>query len=201
MCVMYKVFKISSQRGDTLVEVMFASAVAALVIVGALSVMNKSLSQTQLSVEVTQVRQAVDRQAELLRYSRDAYKKDEGAASGGSKVWQQVITKSKPAASSFGSCASAANLTNNSNGDNAFFVNASNINDIQFSTTFTEPQTFAQEGSGLWVEAVRGSREIAKSDGSTVKYMDLHIRACWDTSVSGEKSKIGTIVRLYYETK
>lgn len=187
------------QRGDTLTEVMFATAVAALVIVLALGAMNRSFAETQMSVETTFVRQSMESEAELLRFLRDQYKSDPGSYNG--RAWKEIVAQAKPSASSFGTCynkdpAQAINLPQNS-----FFVDMAITDDQTIdsvtvntnSSNFQRPETFADIGKGLWVEAVQGH------ENQGVTYLDLHIRACWEPPYSGPDATLGTIVRLYYE--
>ena len=58
-------------RGDTIVEVVFAVTIFSMVAVGAISIMNKGVAIAQQSLEITLVRQQIDSQAEMLRYIHD----------------------------------------------------------------------------------------------------------------------------------
>lgn len=181
------------ERGDTLTEVMFATAVAALVIVLATAAMNRSFAQTQMSVETTFVRQSMDEQAEILRFARDQYKEDPSGAKG--KIWRQVLANTKSNASTFGTCFNttppqAINLPSK-----GFYLNATDLNNVVFEdgSTFQRPDTFAETGKGIWIEAVQGPTNKG------VAYVDFHIRACWEPPYSGPETTLGTIVRLYYE--
>lgn len=180
-----------TSSGDTLTEVMFATAIAALVIILGVTVMNRGLAQTQLSVESTFVRQAIDAEAELLRYARDEYKKDPGAGTGGAKVWRDIIQNAKTTASAYGTC--TLPITGQ------FFISPDNLNNLTVNTNVQPANTFATIGEGIWVEAVRPSTPITNSDGSVITYLDLHIRACWEPPFNSVDSTLGTIVRLYYE--
>jgi len=71
-----------NQRGDTLVEVLMAIVVLAMVIVGAITVMSRGLKASQLAVERTQVRLEVNSQLEMLRYLRDGYASDPNSQAG-----------------------------------------------------------------------------------------------------------------------
>jgi prepilin-type N-terminal cleavage/methylation domain-containing protein len=62
-----------SQKGDTLIEVLFAVTVFSLVAVGSLSIMNQGTTVAQRSLETTLVRQEIDAQAETLRFVHDSY--------------------------------------------------------------------------------------------------------------------------------
>lgn len=174
------------QNGDTIIEVMFATVIAGLVIVIAISVMNRGLATTQMAVEHTMVRQGIDGQAEALRYLRD----NKGASGGinTSAAWNEITRNSrlKASATPFGPTSCTVNPVND------FFidVNQTNINNM-IQTPDSDPTTgaevFATPGHGMWIEAV-GS--------STSDYVDFHIRACWDPPFSGPKATLGTIVRL-----
>src|ERR1035437_7179154 len=61
------------QRGDTLIEVLFAVSVFSLVAIGGLTIMNQGSNTTQRALEITLVRQQIDAQAEGLRFLHDAY--------------------------------------------------------------------------------------------------------------------------------
>lgn len=178
---------LNRQRGDTLTEVMFATAIAALVIIMGVSVMNRGLAQTQLAVETTFVRQAIDREAEIIRYARDKYRENPGAGAGGAKVWRDIIALSKTNASSFGTCSTSI--------PDQFFVSDNDLNNLSVNTNVQSANTFATIGEGLWVEAVAGNN----AGLGTIKYIDFHIRACWEPPFQGPDSTLGTIVRLYYE--
>src|SRR5674476_81397 len=60
-------------RGDTLVEVLFATAVFSLVAVGCLSIMNQGAATAQRALEITLVRNEIDAQAETLRFLNASY--------------------------------------------------------------------------------------------------------------------------------
>ncbi len=179
------------QRGDTITEVMFATAVAALVIVLGMTVMNRGFAQTQLTVENTFVRESIDSEAELLRYSRDLYEDTPSAASGGAKVWKDILTqKLKSNASTFGNCDIGSI-------QNSFYISSDDLNNIAVNSAIDPAETYAQIGKGIWVEAVSPNFVASQK----IRYIDFHIRACWDPPYKGEKSTLGTIVRLYYAQK
>src|SRR5688572_22723676 len=80
------------QRGDTLVEVLMSLVVLSMVIVGAVTLMNRGLQSAQIALEHSQARQEVNRQLELLRYLRDQYSIN--AASTDGVTWNNIITTS-----------------------------------------------------------------------------------------------------------
>ena len=141
------------QNGDTLIEVMFATAIAALLIIIALSAMNRSLSQIQMAVETTFVRQSIDSEAEVIRFIRDAYMDNRSAASGSASLWKTIPTKG--AASNFGEC-------DMNNMDKEFIITGSESSDVNFSegtgikslslnTSVGSSITYAKLGEGIWV--------------------------------------------------
>src|SRR5882762_1936652 len=82
------------QRGDTIVEVLFAVTVFSLVAVGGLSLMNQGTAMAQRSLEIGLVRDQMDAQADALRYMHNAYVAnfgDNGAAT--TDIWNEVTTK------------------------------------------------------------------------------------------------------------
>lgn len=212
------------QRGDTLVEVLFATATAALIIVITLVIMNRNLAQIQMNSEITFVRQAIDSQAEVLRYMRDKYMENRGAElnSDGkptvSKTWKDLVDTSRnkyaqTTSTEFGVCQpSSAGITPPAT-NKAFFVSnnataeaegdavdiktlkADNAENI-LKQSLAVSSTYARPGQGLWVESVNPAFPAGQSN----RYVDFHIRGCWDPPFEGPKATLGTIVRLYYET-
>ena len=181
---------IDRQRGDTIIEVILAFTIFALIAVSTTYLMNRSMAIGQQSLEVTLVRQQVDSQAELLRYARD----NELAA------WDAI--RNAPAASvdsevSFETCPARVgdlpaqsfvmNLSPSDverialNGSN--FAPARYISEVEFGSGATPTRSY-----GLWITPVQ-----VEGGGS----YDMYIRACWDTAGSDVPRTISTIVRLY----
>jgi type II secretory pathway pseudopilin PulG len=193
-------------RGDTIIEVMISTAVAALIIVMAITVMNRNLATVQMATEITFARQAIDGQAEALRYLRDEY--NNGNPTAGAE-WDEIIKRATTTAGSgniseFGTC---VNQDGSLPLDRSFFIDGiakndqttSTIEPIYSQTSSGYPESFPKPGSGVWVEVERGGGPVPNPYESY--YLDLHIRACWDPPYesNGVKATIGTIVRLYYE--
>ena len=193
------------QQGDTIIEVLFAVTVFAMVAVGAMSIMNQGTGTAQRSLEITQVRQQIDAQAEALRFVHQSYvaQFQRGAAPTGKAVlWEDLVDNSDEPASAFGvqdgQCPTIPGR--------AFALNARNVemsperptNEVPGDATFPPfAQVAYRDDSsveavyGLWVEAVRGE----STEGPD--YVDFHIRACWDSPGSDVPVTLGTIVRLY----
>jgi type II secretory pathway pseudopilin PulG len=194
----------SNERGDTIIEVLFAVAVFAMVAVGAMSIMNQGTATAQRSLEVTLVRQQIDAQAEAIRYIHQAYVTSYPATPVGTAAeWPKMKARGVPQASQFGqtsgsSCPGALPA-------NAYILNAKTA---VMSTTPPAMQPpagislppFAQvqyagnvflRSYGIWVEAVPSNT----TNGTA--FVDFHIRACWQSAGSSAPVTLGTIVRLY----
>lgn len=196
------------ESGDTLIEVMVSVAVFAMVAIGTISIMNAGVATAERAVQVTQVRQQIDAQAETLRYLQQAYIAQYQAgttASPGSAAaeWQKILLVRETNASPFGNTISDGTCKT---GPRPFLLNAREATLWSGTPTTAEPAggslpPFAQvsyngdnsiaAGYGLWVEA------IASPGGITPGFTDFHIRACWQATGSGPQSTLGTIVRLY----
>lgn len=178
------------QAGDTIVEVMFAIAVFALVATGSLAIMNRGVETTQRSLETSQVRKAMNDQAELLRYAQND----------NSTLWTQLISSgnTENQASTFGHLVGGrCPVSIQQLGANKPFIIDQQTMTINRNNVLTPlssvatPQLVYTNGvyqgtDGMWIEAV-----------SHGQYVDFHIRACWDAPGSNVPSTLGTIVRLY----
>lgn len=202
------------RRGDTIIEVLFAFAVFALVAVGAFSIMNRGTATTQRSLEITQVRQEMDAQAATLRFLHDAYitayqpgeTYDVATPAG---QWQRMSGAIKAsgvtAAQTFGdvdSCARTAPA-------NAFILNtktatyvgnasmlfrhAPAVSGVQYQSDTSSVLTSTD---GIWIEGVP-SATSADVNQANIGFIDFHIRACWDSVGQTLPVTLGTIVRLY----
>ena len=177
------------QKGDTLIEVLFAVTVFSLVVVGALSIMNSSTAVAERALETTLVRNQIDAQAEALRYIHDSYiaTYPNPVVGQPSAEWANITANEVTSASTFGTCTPPAK---------AFVVNTGTDKVESRSVITTNVQSYAQlrlaptvSSEGLWVEAI-------KSD-NTNKYVDFHVRACWYSQGLNTPMTLGTIVRLY----
>lgn len=132
--------KRSRERGDTIVEVLFAVAIFSLVVVGALSLINQGSATSRRALESTLVRQQMDAQAETLRFMHDAYTAayypgisfdttDGEAATSPAEEWyrmmQYVSTQNVTSSTEFGYCPSytPGNQSSYSPPAGSFFLN------------------------------------------------------------------------------
>jgi len=195
------------QRGDTLIEVLFAFTVFSLIVVGSISIMNQGTVAAQRALETTVVRSEIDAQATTLRFLHDAYvaKFEPGvtyAANTPAGQWVAMTTNVRASASTFGgaeTCPAAPSGSFILNTGTAQYVGASNklvqasgIAKVNYNTS----SNGLIDSQGIWIEAIR-SPANADMNKQNTRYIDFHVRACWDAPGQGLPMTLGTIVRLY----
>ena len=197
----------SSDRGDTIIEVLVAIAVFSMVAVGALMLMNKGTAMAQRSLEITQVRQQIDAQADLIRLAHSAYVSDPSKTTGPGTIWKSIKTN----AYTSGAIPAVNNPTTCPTSMPRSFVvarTAPGAEQLTMQTFSTVPaaQVYsrvdvnrtiparANASEGLWAQAIR----IAADQSSLgVDAYDVYIRACWSSLGQANPMTLGTIVRLY----
>lgn len=205
-----------NQRGDTIIEVLFAITVFSMVVVGGLSIMNQGSAAAQRSLEISLVRHEIDAQAEALRFLNASYVASYGSATtpaantpAGQWLAMRTSVNSTGAteASDFG-VVEGANCPTPPQG--SFVINPRRATFEPPSSGVLNPaQTFSQiryiddsaqsaisSADGIWVEAIR-SASVNDNNQSNAGFIDFHIRACWQAPGSPVPMTLGTIVRLY----
>lgn len=84
---------VSQKKGDTLIEVMFAITVFALIAVISVNLMNSGVYTAQKSLEVTMARNELDAQSEALRFIHNSYLSEKEASDESkqfSKLWDAL---------------------------------------------------------------------------------------------------------------
>jgi type II secretory pathway pseudopilin PulG len=202
-----------AETGDTIIEVLFAVTVFAMVAVGGLSIMNQGTATAQRSLEITLVREQLSSQAEAIRFIHQAYvsayQKNGAAPSGIAAEWKKMTDKAGGKGANSVSDFGATNGTlcpDTAPGEKPFILNARRATIASVEPTMTAPEgsslpPFSQvvynddstinSAYGLWVEALPS----VSADGPG--FVDFHIRACWSSSGSPAPVTLGTIVRLY----
>lgn len=202
------------QAGDTLIEVLFAVSVFALVVVGALTLMNQGTATSTRSLQITLVRQEIDNEAETLRFLSSAYVANYYAGYNPNttdattspseeyfKTLRDIRTRGASSVSTFG----GGGTTCQTPPAGSFVFNSKLATYQAYDTSKIAPaDTFSQivyatddsltTAHGLWIEAVRSTPTSGAS------YVDYHIRACWFPPGTGQPMNLGTIVRLYEPT-
>lgn len=206
-------FRLNKSRGDTLIEVLFATATFSLVAVGGIAIMNKGTAASQRALEITLVRNEIDAQAETLRFLNASYiaAYQSGVSNYGTDTpaqeWKvmhdDIITTNASSATSFGSDGTScptlpkgsfifntqkAKFISSTSGK---FTNAENYSKVAYDTGGQMTNAY-----GIWIEAVRSttSGDLNQADAG---YIDFYINACWYSSGQAQPVTIGTIVRLY----
>lgn len=204
-----------SEKGDTIVEVLFAVAIFAMIAVGSLSIMNQGTATAQRSLEITLVRQQIDAQAEAIRYIHQsyvtAYQQSGGTLTGTAGEWAKMTSKTTgrgaDSASPFSNVAASGACSTSVPGQHPFLLNArkaevwtgipamSPPNGVSVppfaQVSYNQSDSSIQRTYGLWIEAVPSAQNGGPG------FVDFHIRACWQGPGSSAPMTLGTIVRLY----
>lgn len=197
-------------KGDTIIEVLFAITVFSLVAVGGLSLMNQGTTMAQRALEIGLVRQQMDAQADALRYLNSAYIEDFHNGGVATDVWNAVVTNHREEqAQDFDTVSDPSGCHLPSGNYSPFALDITKLDDalnpdtsktalssliltpttkdtITYAKVVTDPQPEAQ---GIWVEAVQNTPNSG--------FYDFHITACWLSPGQAAPIKLGTIVRLY----
>jgi type II secretory pathway pseudopilin PulG len=202
------------QSGDTIIEVMFAFAIFALVAVSSLTIMNQGIAAAQRSLEITLVRAQMDAQAEAIRYVHQAYvaayQKDGAAPIGVAAEWPKMTSKTTGKGAEEASDFGVTNGTvcpDLSAIERPFILNArtatvwGSIPSSEplsgslppFAQVIYNPDSSINQAYGVWVEAVPS--DVTSSNGTG--FVDFHIRSCWSGAGTNAPITLGTIVRLY----
>lgn len=200
--------RLRRERGDTIIEVMFAVAVFAMIAVGSMMIMNQGTAIAQRSLEITLVRQQMDAQAEAIRYIHEAYVASyQGGVTptGTAAQWVEMKNRGVANATAFGEV-DGERCPDDVPG-HAFVLNARTATVWNSAPAMQMPAgvslpPFAQvayaansnaiaQAYGIWVEAV------PSATNSATGFVDFHIRACWESPGSAAPITLGTIVRLY----
>lgn len=204
-----------SDRGDTLIEVLFAITIFSLIAVGGLSIMNQGVSTSQRALEINLVKQEINAQAETLRFMNSSYISAFGLgningsnpAVEWSKMKQYIDSSAWTSASPFSNILDCSQNKNSISSRNYFILDTVNAKFISKSVgNFNLANTYSQvdnslspvAANGIWIEAIHPSVDPANTNfQSGADYIDFHIRACWDSPGQSAPVTLGTIVRLY----
>lgn len=197
------------QRGDTIIEVLFAVTVFSLVAVGALSIMNQGSSIAERSLETTLVRAQVAGQVSALQFLHDAYitaytgnatKIAANPTGTPAERWRYIVDdKTVAAATNFNQAVSSSCQLPTSS--QAFAINPASM----AISTIAPAQAVVYSkindsgaAEGLWIEAVGPS---SSADGSNTRFVEFYVRACWSSVGQSVPMTLSTIVRLYEPAK
>lgn len=200
-----------AERGDTIVEVLFAITIFSMIVVITLSLMNQGTATARRTFEIAQVREQIDGQAEALRFLHESYVTEyrpgieydlKDAATTPAKEYYKIIQKVKDsgrtAATPVGSLAACPTPAPSG----SFAINTrmarvmTTTSSLQQANTAYAQVTYPSGANspatfkGIWIEGIRSS-------GSSVGFIDFHIRGCWNAPGLTVPLNLDTIVRLY----
>ena len=184
-----------SKKGDTLIEVTLAVAVFSMVMVVGIGAMNGGMARTQASLQLSLSRDAMNSQAETLRYINNIYLNKYASGSGDMfSKWREITAKAKTSATRLNNCPADQAAFNALNAiainvDDKTFPLITGNGKITPANTYPQLAANGATSQGMWIEVVRPP---ARSG-----YYDFHIRACWIAPGNNIPTTLGTIVRLY----
>lgn len=192
------------QRGDTIIEVLLAITIFSMLSIGSMTIMNQGTNAAQRSLEITQVRQQIDAQAEALRAAQQAYTVSTNPTDP-SLTWNQ-ITATTPT-SDFESSDSPSGCPEVKADDisGAFIMDTRNATrapdtptDWFASIAAADAPTFAKvdysgglKAHGIWIE------RTFEEGGPLPDAYNFNIRSCWFSAGLSVPIQIDTLVRLY----
>ena len=188
--------------GDTMGEGMFAIAIFCMVMILSINLMNNSLNAAQSTLESSMARNAIDAQAEGLRFIHDSYILDKEKYG---DAWKTIVEKSLDKLGEFPvtDCGQADKTK-------AFVLNLNNFDlqngntvvdvDNNDSGTPTYPQIDYSDNTaralGIWVNVVP-DLDLDAKEKPTPNFYDFHIRTCWNAPGKNVASSLDTVIRLY----
>ena len=214
----------SIKRGDTLIEVIFATTIFSMLAILSLQSMNSSIQSIKSDLERASVRDEIDAQAEVIRFIHNSYSAEreyEDSYQLYRDLWKGLIANSLTTYSSStldtGTCPALPS--------DSFIINTRSIQPNAVSSTiiglsgsnYQIPSTYAtivygsagSNSSSMFYESSLSDNllrsegiwitvyESSAKEGSFPQYYDFHISSCWNNVGSSQASTISTIVRLY----
>lgn len=210
----------TTRRGDTMIEVLLASAIFGFIALLTVTLMNSGMRISQSNLQLTMARNEVNAQAEALRYIHNAYVSSPGSGSGEGaetpwnqykELWdniashavdeytkapdgvscQEVYDQEIDAGHTFVLNTVALQLGNtNTLLDNAEFL----LPTDSFPFLAFSADNTLEAAYGIWVNAVGSSTTNAHGDP---QYYEFFINTCWDSVGTGAPTRLDTVLRLY----
>lgn len=180
-----------NESGDTLVEVLIATAILGMAMVGSLTAMSFGQGIALRSVERTEVQGLMNSQLSYLRYARDQ------AIAGDKTLWLSIAGK---AGSSVPASGSTCNGMRPVFTANMFYINeptsvAPTPTVVNYPTSSPAVPVAANgapvPGAGIWIDAVSGGVS------PNPRYIDFYVKACWRPASGSDPQESRTVMRLY----
>lgn len=215
----------ATRRGDTMIEVLLASAIFGFIALLTVALMNSGMLVSQSNLQLTMARNEVNAQAEALRYIHNAYTNSPGSGSGDGtwnqykQLWDQVtsyaMSKSEledHQAPDGASCqevydtevVAGQSIVLNTNAVQLGAANTIITSPLEITDSF--PFLAFSEGNqvtgayGIWVNVVTGDDSHPVAGGTTrgdPPYYEFFINTCWDSVGTGAPTRLDTVLRLY----
>ena len=160
----------NAERGDTIIEVIFAIVIFSFIAISSLAIMNQGVATGEKALEITLVRQQINAQAEALRYIHEALVVNPSSSE--AVAWNDIVSKyGQSAASPYGVDEDKkCRVPTTDAGFKPFILNARTARvwptgpsitpsaDSNFppytQVVYNESVSSIKVGYGLWVEAV-----------------------------------------------
>ncbi len=180
-----------NERGDTIIEVILASSILALVTVSSFAIMERASASAYDALERSEVRLSINGQVELLNYFRENYIKSKASgisiSASGTKpadMWLKVsedTTNSTPP--TLDTCSAPSD---------SFYLDRNGTTNYQMVASPSVASTgLPVPGKGLWIKKITPSGQSPKR-----YYHEFYVIACWPTTAGGEQ-RMSSIVRLH----
>lgn len=179
------------QRGDTIIEVLFAMTILAMVVTITINLMNNGFASMMSSMDRTNVQAIMNGQAALLRASRD--KAVEGDTAGWNAI-KNSVTAPPLGYSNIGTPA----VSGCTPAGKRFYFDPGAAEPWEPVDRTGSPTkragTYPVAGDGIWIEAYKIDPDGV---GTQPNYYDFYIKSCWRGYGSNIDQEAKVIVRLY----
>jgi Tfp pilus assembly protein PilV len=163
---------LTSERGDTIIEVLLATVVVALVVSGAYNLTNRATRINQSSIERTLVSNQIREQVERIKGAKIADDSD---------VWDEIVSKATGNTPDYSVCVAEPSKS-------PFYLAPGVIDyadDTMVQTYTFNNDAYPADFFQVWVQATSYSG-----------YIDFHVRGCWDGPGDEGAKQTGLIVRV-----
>ena len=187
---MRKITLPATRRGDTMIEVLFATVVFALVAILTIALMNNGLSSAISSIELTNARNLINAEAESLRFVHNAV-----ATSGTYKnLWGSLVANATEEPYSVDDSTSCEELLEKMSSKYTIFAlstttsiteNTTPLSESSITTSETYPYMDDSTSYSLWTYA-RHSGDV----------YGCYVVSCCDSVSSSAPNILDTVIRL-----
>lgn len=178
-----------AEAGDTLVEILIATAILGMAVVGALAAMSFGQGIALNATERTEVQSIMNSQLSYIRYARDMKIQNKT-----DPVWDAITAQATATAIPSTICTGSRPTFRS----NMFYINEFSGVTPQTLATYPmvsfgvpkAPTGRPAPGDGIWIEAQSGGTTPAA-------YIDFYVKGCWSPSSGSTMQESRTVMRLY----